>query len=82
MPRFLPVILIVLSLGTVSPAAEDRLLTFEARVGAQESIERYYYEHRTGTTLPFEEVVSRAVLERKVRDYMKTHVMELFSRKA
>jgi hypothetical protein len=51
-----------------------RDLTFEDRVNAQEAIERVYYSHQIGATKPFEEAVPRAVLEQKVRTYLKESV--------
>jgi hypothetical protein len=39
---------------------------FEARVRAQEAIERVYYDHQIGATKPFEEAVPRSLLEAKV----------------
>jgi HYR domain-containing protein len=48
-----------------------RDLTFEERVAAQEAIERVYYSHQIGATIPFEEAVPREVLESKVRTYLK-----------
>jgi N-acetylneuraminic acid mutarotase len=53
------------------PAAYARDLSFEDRVRAQEAIERVYYSHQVGATRTFEEVVPRAVLEEKVRTYLK-----------
>jgi hypothetical protein len=52
-------------------AAQPRHLTFEQRVRAQEAIERFYYAHQISATRPFEEAVPRAVLEKKVRTYLK-----------
>ncbi len=52
-------------------------LTFEDRVKAQEAIERVYYNHRIWPKEnhepkpPFEQMVSRAMLEAKVTDYLK-----------
>ena len=47
-----------------------RELTFSERVAAQEAIERVYYAHQIGATRPFEDVVTREVLERKVGTYL------------
>src|SRR2546425_10656831 len=58
----------------LSSAAAVRTLTFEDRLRAQEAIERVYYSHQIGATKPFEEVVPREVLERKVRAYLKQSV--------
>jgi len=58
----------------VAPASHARDLTFEARVRAQEAIDRVYYAHQIGKTESFEEAVPRAVLERKVRTYLKQTV--------
>jgi N-acetylneuraminic acid mutarotase len=46
-------------------------LTFEQRVLAQEAIERFYYAHQVGASRPFDEAVPRALLEKKVRTYLK-----------
>jgi hypothetical protein len=54
--------------------AVARELTFEQRVAAQEAIERVYYSHQIGTSAPFEEAVPRAVIEKKVRTYLKQSV--------
>jgi N-acetylneuraminic acid mutarotase len=51
--------------------AGARELSFQERVRAQEAIERVYYRHQIGTTMPFEEAVPRAVLEQKVERYLK-----------
>jgi len=49
----------------------DNALTFEARVRAQEAIERVYYRHQIGATKTFEQAVPRAVLENKVRKVLR-----------
>jgi hypothetical protein len=41
------------------------------RVKAQEAIERVYYAHQIGATKPFEDVVTRSLLEAKVTNYLK-----------
>jgi N-acetylneuraminic acid mutarotase len=70
--RRLPAILIALAgVCLLSPRILARELTFQERVRAQESIERVYYFHQIGTTLPFEEAVPRSLLEHKVRTYLK-----------
>jgi len=51
-----------------------RDLTFEDRVNAQEATERVYYSHQIGATKPFEEAMPRAVLEWKVRTYLRESV--------
>ena len=48
-----------------------RDLSFEQRVEAQRAIQRVYHGHLVGSQLPFEEGVSREVLEGKVRTYLK-----------
>ena len=55
-------------------AAPARNLTFEQRVDAQEAIERVYYAHQVGATQSFDEVVPRALIEEKVRAYLKRSV--------
>ena len=65
--------LVLATLLTVSATlpARSRELTFEERVEAQEAIDRVYYSHQSGATRSFEEAVPRAVLEEKVRKYLK-----------
>jgi N-acetylneuraminic acid mutarotase len=54
-------------------------LTYEDRVNAQETIERVYYAHQIGATLPFEKAVSRDLLEAKVTRYLKeSRALEVF----
>ncbi len=50
---------------------QARDLTFEDRVKAQEAIERVHYSHQIGAQQPFEAVVSRDVLERKVQTHLE-----------
>ncbi len=65
----------VLATFLVTPgASRTRDLTFRDRVEAQRAIERVYYSHQTGATIPFEEAVPDSVLERKVRTYLKQSV--------
>jgi len=59
-----------LALFTSAPAAA-RDLTFDERVSAQEAIERVYYSHQIGATRPFDEAISRAMLEGKVSNYLR-----------
>src|SRR5215813_5991555 len=54
--------LAALTLGS----ARARELSFEDRVAAQAAVERVYFGHQIGATMPFSEAVPRAVLERKV----------------
>ncbi len=55
-------------------------LTFEQRVKAQEAIERVYYNHRIWPKEnktpkpPFEKMVSKDFIEKKVEDYLKKSV--------
>ena len=66
---------ILLFVSVCAPAlAQQRSLTFEERVRAQEAIERVYYGHQIGATKPFEQAVPREVLERKVRTYLEESV--------
>src|SRR5258706_10309959 len=60
--------------GVCIATAHARDLTFEDRVNAQAAIERVYYSHQIGATKPFEEAMPRAVLESKVRTYLKESV--------
>src|SRR5262245_48050023 len=75
--RSLAGFVVVAGWAVVSPvrgtpeASPGRTLTFEDRVRAQEAIERIYYAHQIGATLPFEQAVPRAFLEEKVRTYLK-----------
>jgi N-acetylneuraminic acid mutarotase len=52
-------------------SATARTLTFADRVRAQDAIERVYYRHQIGTAKPFEEAVSRVVIEAKVHRYLE-----------
>jgi len=64
-------------IASVSPLAARGPLSFEERVKAQEAIERVYYAHRIwpkenpGPKPPFEQAVTREMLEAKVTDYLK-----------
>ena len=55
-------------LGSAHPA---RTLTVDQRIQAQEAIERVYYAHQIGADEPFERVVTRELIEKKVRTYLK-----------
>jgi N-acetylneuraminic acid mutarotase len=55
---------------TAAERTPARDLSFAQRVAAQEAIERVYYAHQVGTSRPFGEIASKAILERKVRDYL------------
>lgn len=65
----LSLLLPIIFLSTGHSVARD--LTFDDRVAAQEAIERVYYSHQIGATKPFEEMVPPAILELKVRTYLK-----------
>src|SRR5437867_1869290 len=69
--KFLTVPAVILLCASASYARD---LTFDERVAAQEAIERVYYSHQIGATKLFEEAVPRAVLENKVRTYLKQSV--------
>jgi hypothetical protein len=56
--------------GALAGAPAPRSLTFDERVRAQEAIERVYYKHQIAAKHPFDAVISRAVLESKVRKYL------------
>ena len=66
-----------LLIGTVAAAASSTIpsrnpsLSFSQRVAAQRAIERVYYEHQIGATLPFDKSVPDELLEKKVRLYLK-----------
>jgi N-acetylneuraminic acid mutarotase len=68
---------VILTIGFVWTVAiggaypQDRRLTFEERVRAQEAIQRVYYSHQIGASVPFEKAFPRELLERQVRDYLK-----------
>lgn len=64
-------LLLLISSATLAQGQE---LSFEERVDAEEVIARVYHSHRLGTTVPFEQTVTRASLERRVRDYLKQSV--------
>ncbi|HZI93563.1 MAG TPA: MopE-related protein [Patescibacteria group bacterium] len=54
-----------------------RVLTYEQRLDAQTAIERVYYSHQIGATLPFEEAVPQETIMRKVATYIReTLVLE------
>lgn len=55
-------------------AAHAGPLTFEDRVLAQEALERVRYSHQIGAARSFESAVPRALLERKVREYLEQTV--------
>ncbi|HEU5180202.1 MAG TPA: MopE-related protein [Candidatus Polarisedimenticolia bacterium] len=57
--------------GLFAPGILARDLTFEQRVRAQEAIERVYYSHQIGSTFPFEQAVPHALVEAKVRKYLR-----------
>jgi N-acetylneuraminic acid mutarotase len=68
----LPALLALAGLGAYRlTVTQPSPLSFEDRVRAQEAIERVYYSHQIGATRPFEEVVPRKLVERKVRTYLK-----------
>ena len=50
---------------------DARELSFEQRVQAEQAIQRVYYSHQIGATRPFDEAVTRTILEKKVRTYLK-----------
>jgi hypothetical protein len=54
-----------------SAARDQKELSFEDRVKAQEAIERVYYSHQLEATQPFEQAVPRGLLEAKVTRYLK-----------
>ena len=54
--------------------ADNRQLTLEDRVKAQEAIERVYYSHQIGATKPLEDVMPREALVKKVRNYLQQTV--------
>ena len=64
------VALVGVALGLGSTTA-PRQLTFEQRIEAQRAIEQVYYSHQIGARWPFEEAVSREILEGKVRTYLR-----------
>ncbi|MCI0567757.1 MAG: hypothetical protein L0Z52_06120, partial [Acidobacteria bacterium] len=64
--------LVVLAATSLLPRdASARDLSFQERVAAQRSIERVYYAHQIGATLPFETAVPQELLETKVLTYLK-----------
>ena len=69
---FLPLVATVFfSLLPFSIDAQARDLSFEDRVAAQTAIERVYYAHQIDATQSFEEAVPRAVIEERVRTYLR-----------
>ncbi len=60
-------------------SGQRRELSIEDRVDAQEAIDRVYYSHQIGARRPFEEAVPRALMEKKVRTYLKqSAALEIF----
>jgi len=74
MTRVAEVTLVLCALTAVESRAASRVLTFEQRVAAQEAIDRVYHAHRTDPSLPFKKAMPRAVIEGKVRTYLKQSV--------
>ena len=73
--------IVLASFCLLSGAPSSRGLTLHERVEAQRSIERVYYGHLMGTAEPFEKAVSTAILEKKVRTYLKqSQALEIFWR--
>ena len=70
MRRLVLILITALLLGYLSSDA-IWALTFEQRVQAQWVIERARYSHQVGTTRPFQDVVTQAVVEHKVRTYLQ-----------
>jgi hypothetical protein len=75
--KIFPLLLGLLVMAFQVVAVATRPLTFEARVKAQEAIERVYYNHRIwpkenpGPKPPFEQMMPEAMLVAKVTDYLK-----------
>ncbi len=61
----------ILALAFVSGQPLARELTFDERVAAQTAIESLYHSHRAGTTRSFEQAVPAALVEDKVRTYLR-----------
>src|SRR5262245_27839984 len=73
----LPRSIAVVAAGFLSVAllgADGRRMTVDERVEARRAIEEVYYAHQIGATEPFDQAVPRAVLEDKVRAYLKETV--------
>src|SRR5436309_714591 len=70
-PFFKSALLWVLAAALCPTAATARDLSFQERLAAEERIQRVYYSHQVGTSLPFEQVVPRDVLEKRVSNYLK-----------
>ena len=64
-------LLVLLFLTGASSSIALADLTFEQRVEAQRAIERVYYSHQIGARMPFDEAVTGAILEAKVRAYLE-----------
>ena len=69
--RFFGTGMVLAVAGLFAPGILARDLSFEERVRAQEAIERVYYSHQIGGTLPLEQAVPRALVEAKVRKYLR-----------
>jgi N-acetylneuraminic acid mutarotase len=66
-----PTLALILAFGFPGAPARAGELSFNDRVEAQAALERVYYAHQIGARGSFEEAVPRAMLERKVRLYLK-----------
>lgn len=59
------------AIGLAGGSVLSREIGFEERLRAQEAIERVYHSHLEGSRRPFEQAVTRDLLERRVRTYLK-----------
>src|SRR5688500_4411566 len=73
MKRLIFTLIAASSLGYSSSEATGAL-TFEQRVQAQWVIERLRYAQQLGTTRPCQDLMTEAVIERKVRTYLQESV--------
>jgi N-acetylneuraminic acid mutarotase len=62
---------VVLAIGAHPNAVQARDLSFAERLEAQRTIDRFYYEHQTGSHAPFDEAVPVEVTRRKVLLYLQ-----------
>src|SRR5206468_3960687 len=63
--------LLILVTSSARFAGAGSRISFEDRVRAEEAIARVYYGHLIGATRPFQEAVTRPVLEKQVREYLE-----------
>ena len=77
--RAVHLLLVALTIGLGQPGSSvpeggelrDGVASIRGRVALQRLVESAYYAHQVGSVLPFEEAISEAGIEKKVRRYLK-----------